>query len=56
MHVVLIVIFALGVAAFLASVAFIGQGMGDTLWRAGVAAMLIVLACARLWPASKRSV
>ncbi len=53
MRIVQIVMFAFGVVAFLASVAFIGQGMGDTLWRAGVAAMLIVLACARLWPVAK---
>jgi hypothetical protein len=53
MRVVQIVIFTIGVLSFLASVFFIGQGMGDTLWRAGVAAMLIVLACARLWPGAK---
>jgi hypothetical protein len=53
MRVVQTVILALGVLSFLALVAFIGQGTGDTLWRAGVAAMLVVLACARLWPSAK---
>jgi len=42
-------IFAFGVLAFLASAVFIGKGMGDTLWRTGVAAMLIDLVCMKLW-------
>ncbi len=53
MRIVQIVIFAIGVLSFLAAAFFIGQGMGDTLWRVGVAAMLIDLACAKLWPCPK---
>jgi len=46
-------VFVLGVLSFLASVFFIGQGLGDTLWRAGVAAMLIDLVFVTLWPCAK---
>ena len=48
-----VAIFILGVLSFLAAVAFIGQEMGDILWRLGVAAMLIDAVCTRLWPAGK---
>ena len=43
-------IFGLGVLAFLASLAIMGQPMGDTLWRTGIGAMLTDLVFARLWP------
>lgn len=49
-----VALFVLGAASFLAAAFFIGQGMGDTLWRLGVAAMLTELACIRLWPSAKR--
>lgn len=42
-------IFALGLLTFLASIFFVGQEWGDTLWRAGVAAMLTDLVCIKLW-------
>jgi hypothetical protein len=48
-------IFVLGVVSFLASAFFVGQGMGDTLWRVGVAAMLVDLVCLRLWPAASKA-
>jgi hypothetical protein len=48
-----VVLFAFGVLAFLASAAFIGDDMGDTLWRTGVAAMLIDLVCIKLWSPHK---
>jgi len=48
-----IVIFVFGVIAFLAAALFIGQVMGDTLWRVGVAAMLGDLVCMRLWPTAR---
>lgn len=48
-----VAVFVLGVGAFLASALFIGQGIGDTLWRTGVAAMLIDAVCTRLWPAGR---
>jgi hypothetical protein len=50
-----IAIFILGVLAFLGSAAFIGLGMGDTLWRTGVAAMLVDAIFTRLWPGGKAS-
>jgi len=45
-----IAVFALGVAALLASAAFVGSVVGDALWRAGVAAFLLDIACIMLWP------
>jgi hypothetical protein len=45
-----VAIFIAGVASFLASLLFVGQGMGDTLWRAGVAATLVVLTASLLSP------
>ena len=48
-----VVIFCIGVVSFLAALAFVGQDMGDTLWRAGVASLLIDLVVVKLWPTSK---
>jgi hypothetical protein len=53
MRTIQLLIFVLGVLSFLASVFFTGQGMGDTLWRAGVVAMLVDLVCVRIWPMAK---
>jgi hypothetical protein len=47
--------FVLGVVLFPGALLFIGQEIGDTLWRAGVAAMLIDVACASVWPSAKGS-
>ena len=47
-------IFLLGVLSFLASIFFVGQEMGDVLWRTGVAAMLTAIAFVQLWPSGKR--
>lgn len=55
MRILQMVVFILGVAAFVAAAFFVGQGMGDTLWRVGVAAMLIDLVCAKLWPKVRTS-
>ena len=46
-------LFGLGVLSYIAAILFIGQQMGDTLWRAGVAIMLTDIVCTRLWPAMK---
>jgi len=40
----------LGFLLLLAAAAFIGEVVGDALWRAGVAALLLDLASMRLWP------
>jgi hypothetical protein len=40
----------LGVVSFLAAALFIGQNAGDTLWRAGVAILLVDLNLEKLWP------
>jgi hypothetical protein len=47
-------LFLVGVAAFLAAIFFIGSDTGDTLWRAGVALLLIDIVCLKLWPAPVR--
>jgi hypothetical protein len=48
-----VLIFVLGVLSFISGAFFVGQQMGDTLWRVGVGAMLTDLVCARLWPVTK---
>ena len=53
MRIVQVGIFEFGVLSFLGAAVFIGQQTGDTLWRVGVAAMLIDLTYARLWPCAK---
>jgi hypothetical protein len=47
-------LFLVGIAAFLAAIFFIGSDMGNTLWRAGVAFLLIDIVCLKLWPAPRR--
>ncbi len=49
-----IVVFVLGAAALIASACFIGNVMGDALWRAGVATLLFDVVCLQLWPPAKR--
>ena len=46
-------LFILGVLSFLVSIFFIGQVMGDVLWRAGISAILVDLGCLKLWPVTK---
>lgn len=53
MRILQVVIFIFGVLAFFAAAFFTGQEAGDTLWRVGVAAMLVDLACTTLWPSAK---
>lgn len=45
-------LFILGVVAFLASAVAVGTALGDVLWRACVALMLIDLVLIQLWPGS----
>jgi hypothetical protein len=47
-----IILFVVGIAAFFAAVFFIGSDTGDTLWRVGVAALLVDVVCIMLWPIS----
>ncbi|MGA1980036.1 MAG: hypothetical protein ABSG99_05680 [Sedimentisphaerales bacterium] len=49
-----IVVFILATASFVAAAFFIGDDMGDTLWRVGVAGVLIDIVCIQLWPLPKR--
>lgn len=50
-----IAFFVVGVLAFVAAAFFVGEGMGDTLWRTGVAAMLTSLTLKGLWPTTVRA-
>ena len=47
-----ILVFVVGLAAFIAAIFFVGTGTGDTLWRAGVASLLLDVVCIMLWPPS----
>jgi len=54
MRAIQVVLFAAGVICFAAALFFVGQVAGDALWRAGVAFLLIDVACAKLWPVRHR--
>ena len=45
------VLFGIGVVAFLTAIFFIGSENGDTLWRLGIAVLLLDMVCIKLWPA-----
>jgi len=45
-----IIIFLVGLVAFLASAAVAGSILGDIFWRAGVGAMLVDVVFIQLWP------
>jgi hypothetical protein len=46
-------VFILGLVSFLAAAFFLGQLMGDSLWRIGVAAMITDIVFMKLWPLPK---
>jgi hypothetical protein len=48
-----VTVFALGAASLIAATLFIGKDMGDTRWRAGIAALLFDVVCLQLWPSAK---
>jgi membrane protein YdbS with pleckstrin-like domain len=54
MNILQIVLFWIGVVAFLAAIFFIGTENGDTLWRAGISVLLLDLVCIKLWPATAK--
>ncbi len=43
-------LFVLALLLLVAALAFVGGVVGDALWRAGIAALLVDLVCLRLWP------
>ena len=45
-------IFVLALAALIAALFFIGTVMGDALWRAGIAGLLLDIVVIKLWPTS----
>jgi hypothetical protein len=47
-----ILVFALGLAALITAIFFVGTDTGLSLWRAGVAILLIDVVCIMLWPTS----
>jgi len=50
-----IIVFLVGVAAFLVSACFTGSMWGDTFWKVGVAFMISAIVCILLWPSPRRS-
>ncbi len=48
-----IIVFALGVASLLASAFGIGKDFGETLYKTGIALLLIDVVCLQLWPSAK---
>jgi hypothetical protein len=54
MRYVQITVFVLALAALVAATFFIGEDTGDTMWRIGVAVLLIDVVCIMLWPRSPR--
>ncbi|MCG6964254.1 MAG: hypothetical protein LJE95_13420 [Acidobacteria bacterium] len=44
------VLFLLAIVALLGAIPFAGSVMGDVLWRAGIAALLVDVVCIMLWP------
>jgi hypothetical protein len=50
-----IIVFGLGVASLLASAFGIGKDFGETLFKTGIALLLIDVVCLQLWPSAKRN-
>lgn len=48
-----IILFVIGLLAFVSAIFFIGAETGETLWRTGVAALLVDVVCLMLWPSSR---
>jgi hypothetical protein len=48
-------LFVFALLCLVAAVSFIGHDTGDTLWRAGLAVLLIDLVAIQLWPSPKRA-
>lgn len=46
-------IFILGLVSFLAASFFTGEDTGETLWKTGMAAMLVDIVFMKLWPSMK---
>jgi hypothetical protein len=44
------VLFGIGVLAFLAAAFFIGTDDGNSLWKIGIAMLLLDVVCIQLWP------
>lgn len=44
------VLFLLAIVVFLGAIPFAGSVMGDVLWRAGIAALLVDVVSVMLWP------
>jgi hypothetical protein len=47
-------IFILGAASLILSAFGIGKDFGETLYKTGIAILLLDVACTQLWPSAKR--
>jgi len=45
-------LFVLALVLLVTALGFVGNVVGDALWRAGIAALLVDLVCMRLWPSA----
>ena len=50
-----IVMFILGAAALIASAFGIGKDFGETLYKTGIAFLLLDVVCLLFWPSAKRA-
>ena len=50
-----IVLFVIAALSFIIAVFFAGTEMGDILWRAGIAILLLDVVCIKLWPDKARA-
>ncbi len=49
-----IALLVIGLVAFVAAIFFIGAETGETLWRTGMAVLLVDVVCLMLWPSPRR--
>ncbi len=49
-----IALFVLGTASMIGAAFGIGKDFGDTLFKAGIAFLLVDVVCMQLWPSAKR--
>jgi membrane protein YdbS with pleckstrin-like domain len=54
MRILQLVLFSIGVLAFLSAAFFIGTDDGNSLWKIGIAMLLLDVVCIQLWPAKPK--
>lgn len=54
MRIFQLVLFGIGVLAFISAAFFIGTDDGNTLWKVGIGMLLLDVVCIQLWPAAPK--